>query len=112
MMCLAILLLVAVSCPGQTTHNTTLAWTAPTDALPATTYNVYRAPGPCSPLPTFTKIAPNVVGTTYVDTSVIPGAIRCYVVTAVTGGAESVYSNTAEAATPSFAPGSLGAVPR
>jgi hypothetical protein len=106
MMCLVVLLLAAVSCPGQTTHSATLNWNAPSDATGATTYSVYRAAGPCTPTPTLTKIASAIVPRTYVDTAVTPGPY-CYAVTAVAGGAESVYSNLAPAIVPSFAPTTL-----
>ena len=106
LMCLAALLLASVSCPGQTTHSATLSWNAPTDATSATTYSVYRAVGPCTPTPTLTKLASGIVPRTYVDTAVSPGPY-CYAVTAVAGGAESVYSNLAAANVPSFAPTTL-----
>jgi hypothetical protein len=106
LMCLAVLLLAAVSCPGQTTHSVTLNWNAPSDATAGTTYSVYRAPGPCTGTPVMAKIVSAIVPRTYVDTTVAPGPY-CYAVTAVAGGAESVYSNLAPAVVPSFAPSSL-----
>ncbi len=103
---LTVLMLAAVSCPGQTTHSATLNWNAPSDATAETTYSVYRAPGPCSGTPVLTKIASGIVPRNYVDASVTPGPY-CYAVTAVAGGAESVYSNLAAATVPSFAPTTL-----
>jgi hypothetical protein len=104
---LALLFLLAAGLMfGQTAHSVTLNWT---DTLnPAgTTYNVYRAAGPCSGTPTFSKItATPLTDKTYVDTAVQPGPY-CYVATAMFNSVESAYSDSALASVPTFAVKSL-----
>jgi hypothetical protein len=84
-----------------------LTWT---DAInPAgTTYNVYRAPGPCvsTPAPVFAKIASAVPAKTYTDPALALGTY-CYRVTAFGGGLESDPSTAVGAAVPPATPGGL-----
>ena len=69
----------------------TLSWTAVDGA---TSYTVKRSTTSGG---TYTTIASNVSGTSYVDTSVTNGTTYFYVVTAVTANGESVNSNEASA---------------
>jgi len=75
------------------THSATLTWTD-TQNPAGTTYNVHRATGLCSGSPVFSTLATAVAPKTYLDNTVIPGAY-CFMVTAVTAGAESGPSNLA-----------------
>lgn len=68
-----------------------LTWGAVTEA---TSYNVYRSTTSGG---TYTKIADNVTGTTYTDSSVTNGTTYYYVVTAVSTGGESANSNEVSA---------------
>jgi hypothetical protein len=83
---------------GQT-HTATASWTASTSAVSG--YNVYRGTvsgGPYTKLNT-TLISSTVL--TYADSTVLSGQTYFYVTTAVdAGGAESFYSNEAQALIP------------
>lgn len=94
-----VLMLVGPSAPAQTTHQAVLSWAAPTDAVPGSTYNVYRASGACpaSGLGAliFTKVNSTGITTlTYTDTGLAVG-VYCYYATQVQNTVESVPSNTA-----------------
>lgn len=69
----------------------TLSWTAVDGA---TGYNVKRSTTAEGP---YTTIAPNVQGTSYVDSAVTNGTTYYYVVTAITANGESANSNEASA---------------
>ena len=79
--------LIAVAGDSQVT----LSWTAVDGA---TSYNVKRSTTAGG---TYTTIASNVTGTSYVDTSVTNGTTYYYVVTAVNADGESSNSNEASA---------------
>jgi N-acetylneuraminic acid mutarotase len=68
-----------------------LSWGAVTGA---TGYNVYRSTTSGG---TYTKIAEGITATTYTDSTVTNGTTYYYVVSAVTSGIESAYSNEASA---------------
>lgn len=80
------------------TRNVVLTWTA--SVTPTVTYNVYRAPAPCAPLPTtFAKRnATPVTATTFTDSAVATGTYCYYVTAAASSGLESIPSNTTGAA--------------
>lgn len=83
-------------------HQVVLNWV---DALnpSGTTYNVYRAIGPCMGTPMFSAIATGITVLTYTDTSVSNAHDYCYQVTAVNtmdSPSESGPSNQAEADVP------------
>ena len=96
---------------GQSAHAATarsviLTWKDPANPQ-GTTYNVYRAPGPCTGTPLFAKIASAVALLTYTDQTT-SADFYCYTVTAVdTYGSESVYSNTWQASILPTAPAGL-----
>jgi hypothetical protein len=73
--------------------SVTLSWTANAGA---TGYNVKRATTSGGP---YATVAPNVAGTTYLDTPLVNGQTYYYVVSSVNGGAESPNS-TQVSATP------------
>ncbi len=68
-----------------------LSWTAPAGA---TSYNVKRSLSASGP---FTTVAPNVIGTTYVNTGLTNGTTYYYVVSAVNAAGEGVNSAVASA---------------
>ena len=104
----AVLLFSSVVLTAQTGHYVTLTWTAPTDVQPSSTYNIYRADGTCTGTPTYKKInAVPITALTYGDTAVTAGAAYCYVATHVLSGAESAYSNSAQAIIPVSPPATL-----
>lgn len=76
-------------------HTATLTWGAPSDAIPTSAYNIYRATGTCpaSGLGSlvFSKIdsAP-ITSLTYTDSTVTVGNSYCYYATQVQNGTESV----------------------
>jgi hypothetical protein len=80
------------------THYVSLSWTASTSGNIAG-YNIYRASTSGGP---YTKMnASLIVGTSYTDTSAVPGKTYYYVSTAVDKtNAESSYSNQTSAAVP------------
>ena len=69
-----------------------MSWTA--SVTPGASYNMWRAPGPCTPTPAnFVKInAVPITGTAYTDQNV-PLGLWCYRSTAFVGTLESVPSN-------------------
>jgi hypothetical protein len=83
--------------PPPTSHTITLNWTAST-STGITGYNIYKSTTSGSG---YVKIG-SVGGTilTYVDAPGVSGSTSYYVVTAVAGTAESVYSNQAAASIP------------
>ena len=88
-------LTASVSCSG---HCVKLAWTG---SVGATSYNVYRYTGVCSPLPTFgTAYATGLTANPWTDTSVTSGATYCYTMTAVNSLGESADSGVAQAVIP------------
>jgi hypothetical protein len=102
------LLLFFVAIPAfAQVHSATLSWN---HADPAATFSIYKASGPCSSSPAFAKIASGITVKTYQDLAVATGAYA-YVATATVAGAESVYSNCADALVPAFAPTGLSAGP-
>jgi hypothetical protein len=78
--------------------SVTLTWVASTSPDIAG-YNVFRGTASGGP---YTQLNPTLVpGTSYVDTTVLPGSTYYYVTTAVnTSNIQSAYSNEAEAAVP------------
>lgn len=89
-------------------HSVTLNWVASTDAVDG--YNVYRGTNPPGN-EAATPINPAlVVGTSFVDSTVVAGEKADYVVTAVKGGVESVHSNEVTVTIPPAPPTSLTAV--
>lgn len=98
---LTLCLLLALSLGAQT-HGVTLTWVASADDVPGSglAYNVYRSVSLCTATPSWAKIA-TVPTKTYEDLAVVPG-YYCYMVRATLNNMESVDSNTALAAVPSF----------
>lgn len=94
------LFLFATAALAQTTgHSAVLTWTAPSDAVAGSTYNVYRANAVCPTTgitgPTWTKITPiSISALTYTDSTITAGS-WCYYVTQVQGGVEGNPSTTA-----------------
>lgn len=90
------LLLLTRFAAAQSTHSVTLNWTPSADGG---TVNVYRAPAACASNPTnFTQIKSGAIAAgPYADAGISVGNY-CYRITAVVGGAESLPSNTANAA--------------
>lgn len=83
-----------------------LSWTA--SVTPGVTYNVYRAPAACSPLPTnFVKQNAAPIATTSFSNTGVPTGTYCYYVTAAAAGLESGPSNNAGAAVGPIAPTGL-----
>lgn len=88
-MLLFIVFLLAPCAAAQ--RSVDLSGLVPGDATPASTYNVYRSPGPCPvPLPAMTRLA-NVAAVRYTDFAATIGT-WCYYVTQLRGGVESPYS--------------------
>lgn len=84
---------------AQTAHSAAVSWSAPSDAISSSTYNVYRAPGACpaSGLGTLTFVKLNatpITGLSYTDTTITVGS-WCFYGTQVQNGVESAPSNTA-----------------
>jgi hypothetical protein len=100
---LLFLLILTVAGMAQTTRTVTLSWTDTVNPV-GTTYSVYRASGPCSGTPTFTKINVSpITAKTYQDTGLTPGQY-CYAATATFNAEESVQSAAAGARVTPFAP--------
>lgn len=76
-----------------TGHSILLGWNA---SQGATSYCVYRG----TTHGEYTKIAPQVIGTSYTDIQVTHNQTFYYVATAVSGGIESGYSNEIVAVIP------------
>jgi hypothetical protein len=93
-------------------HSISLAWTDPNNPA-GTTYNVYRQNSGCpttQPVSTsgFTKLNASPVSTlTFSDSPVVVGTTYCYIVTAVSAGAESGPSPDAGATPIPFSPATL-----
>lgn len=87
------------------TRTVTLTW-ADTSNPAGTTYSIYRASGPCSGTPVFSKVATGLTAKTYQDATLAPGNY-CYVATASLGGIESAQSTSAGAVVTPFAPNGL-----
>ena len=85
------------STAGPVQHSATLSWTASTTPG-VTAYNVYRGTASGGPY-TMVNTTPQA-STTYVDLTVQAGQTYYYVVTAVNGSGESVYSNQVTATLP------------
>ena len=93
---IVLIVLLALLCafPAQAqSHQAALTWTAPSDAVAGSTYNVYRASGSCPVTApgtlTWTKLtATSISVLTYTDTTITVGA-WCYYVTQVQVGIES-----------------------
>jgi hypothetical protein len=75
-------------------HSVALTWNASQDAA---SYNVYRGTTPGGP---YVKVSSGIVGTAYTDIEVTHTQTLYYVTTAVSGSAESGYSNEATAVIP------------
>jgi hypothetical protein len=88
-----------------TPHKVTLNWVDVTNPN-GTTYEVFRATGPCGGTPAFQQLASGVTVLSYVDSSVVSGTY-CYEVLAVYNAKESAPSNQAAASIPPDAPASL-----
>jgi hypothetical protein len=83
--------------PPPSAHSATLAWTASTSSG-VTGYNVYRSTTSGSG---YTKLGSTTATIlTYTDAPLVSGTTLYYVVTAVAGANESVYSNQASATIP------------
>jgi fibronectin type 3 domain-containing protein len=91
------LALVLFTVPVFATHTVQLTWTHSSSAG-VTGYNVYRGGVSGGPY----QVIASGVGyvTTYTDTNVLSGSTYYYVVTAIAGSAESIYSNQATAVIP------------
>ena len=106
----ALLALACIALRAQPSHQVTLSWTD--TANPAgTTYNVYRLTGACpatqpvNPIGWAKLTTAPITAMSFGDASVVGGMSYCYLVTAVSGTAESVPSNTEPAQVPgSFPP--------
>jgi fibronectin type 3 domain-containing protein len=77
-----------------TGHSVTLTWSASQNA---TSYNVYRGTAHGGP---YQKVGTGIGGTTYTDVQVTPDQTLYYVITAMSGGNESGYSNEVAALIP------------
>ena len=79
------------------THDVNLSWAPSSSAVSG--YNVYRGAQSSGP---FARINPSLeTATVYTDSTVVSGQIYYYATTAVdSSGAESGYSNVAEAVVP------------
>jgi len=86
-------------------HQAVLNWTASTDAVPSSTYSVFRMAGACPAAPntSFTLLASGVTGTTYTDTTITVGT-WCYYVEQVQNGTNSAPSDLAGGTAAPFAP--------
>jgi fibronectin type 3 domain-containing protein len=78
----------------STGHAATLSWKA---SPGASSYSVYRGTTAGGP---YAKIASGIVGTNYTDLQITHKQTLYYVVTAVSGGNESGYSNETVAVIP------------
>lgn len=101
----AILLLSSAAFAQAATHSVTLNWADPNNPA-GTTYSIYRATGPCSPAPTFTKLVSGLTAKTYIDTTVQVGTY-CFTATATLNALESIDSNTFLAPVTPFPPQGL-----
>jgi fibronectin type 3 domain-containing protein len=82
---------------GTVQHAVSLSWTSSTSAG-VVGYNLYRGTVSGGP---YTQIVSRDSAPTYSDNTVVGGQTYFYVVTSVDGsGAESVYSNQAQAVVP------------
>lgn len=81
-----------------TVYTVSLSWTPAVGFSTGDTYNVYRSTtsGTYSNPP----LASGIAVASYVDKSVLPGTTYFYVTSHVSGGAESVFSNEAQAVIP------------
>jgi fibronectin type 3 domain-containing protein len=83
---------------GFSQHPVSLFWTASTSGN-VVSYNIYRSAASGGP---YALIASQIIGTSYDDTSVQNGLSYYYVTTSIDNtGAESAYSNEAQATIPS-----------
>jgi len=100
-----------VCCPvlqAQTNHSVLLTWQSPSDFIPGDTYNVYR-----SSVSATGDVKMNLTGVTansFTDLSVVTGATYYYVVTHVSSGSESPYSNEVRVLISPTAPQALSAI--
>lgn len=87
-----------------TAHSVDLTWKDVNNPAGATTYNVYKVSGQCTPGVVFgTPLnAVGVSGMAYTDENVTPG-VYCYTVRAVVSGMESDDSNLGVGAVKPFA---------
>jgi fibronectin type 3 domain-containing protein len=88
-------------------HSVSLSWIASTDVVDG--YNVYRGPSAGSESTTPVNGATLVLGTTFVDSSVVEGSTYYYYATGVKGGVESLHSNEVQAVVLPAAPTNLAA---
>lgn len=72
-------------------HSVSLSWVASVD--PVDGYNVYKGTNPPGNEAATPLNSTLIVGTTYVDSTVVAGQRADYVVTAVKAGVESIHSN-------------------
>jgi hypothetical protein len=91
--CLALLAALPVNAQG---HTASLNWTAASDAVAGSTYNVYRAAGSCPATApgtlTWTKLtATSISSLSFTDSTITVGA-WCYYVTQVQVSIESLPS--------------------
>jgi hypothetical protein len=91
--CLALAGAIPANAQG---HTANLNWTAPSDTVAGSTYNVYRSAGVCPATApgtlTWTKLtATPVASLSFTDSTITVGA-WCYYVTQVQAGIESVPS--------------------
>jgi hypothetical protein len=94
----------AVEQPNGTPHQTVLQWTAsaPVSGVTIAGYNVYKSTTKGGESATKSINSTLITGTTYTDTSVVPGQTAFYVVDAqATTGNQSGPSNEVSATTPS-----------
>jgi hypothetical protein len=97
---LFLLVVLALAIPSFAQgHSAVITWPAPSDAVAASTYKVYRASGACPASAPGTLTWTNLTATpisalTYTDSTITVGA-WCYYVTQVQAGIESVPSNPA-----------------
>jgi hypothetical protein len=94
---LAVLALLASGAQAQA-HSATLSWTAPSDAVSGSTYNVYRASGSCpatvTPGSPWVQLKTGLTTTSYTDSTITVGA-WCFYVTQVQASIESAPSTDA-----------------
>lgn len=85
---------------GPSPRTVTLTWTASTSPN-VSGYNIYRGTASGGP---YSKVnSALITGTSYLDTTVVPGTTYYYVATAIDGGSnESAYSNQAQAVVPTL----------
>jgi hypothetical protein len=86
-------------------HQAVLNWTASSDAVPSSTYSIFRASGACPAAPGtgFTLLASGVTGTTFTDTTITVGT-WCYYVEQVQNGTNSAPSDLAGGTAAPLAP--------